>query len=185
MKNKQLFSFDECEPSMGAYISMVWEDGSDCECIYFGLNEKIKPLPTHWYPVEDSYDKETLEFFLPDEFKGLSKEYILDCMFDNEIQKNWVPGMGDIIVGPTGNIFVISVVDELHESIGGTRYYYGGGSCNRDGGRVLDSTFYYTANESGIYYHPIKGKIKNYNHSSIREYRYVPYPHELKKIKNG
>ena len=27
------FSFDEREPEIGAYISLVWEDGSDCECI--------------------------------------------------------------------------------------------------------------------------------------------------------
>lgn len=182
MNTKKLFSFDECEPAIGALISMVWEDGSDCECMYFGLNEKIIPLPTHWYPVESGlYDRETLEFFLPDEFKGLSKEYILDCIFNTEIQKNWVPGMGDIIVGPTGNIFVISEVDELHESIGGRRYYYGGGACSRGDSGVLDSTFCYTANESGIYYHPIKGKIENLYHSPIREYRYVPYPHELKK----
>ncbi len=125
--------------------------------------------------------KEEIEFFLPDQFKGLSKQYILDCMFNENIQKNWIPGVGDIIVGPTGNIFVISVVDELHESLGGTRYYYGGGACSRDGGGILNSTFYYTANESGIYYDPIKGQIDNLNHSSIREFRYVPYPHELNK----
>ena len=28
------FSFDEHEPEIGAYVSLVWEDGSDCECIY-------------------------------------------------------------------------------------------------------------------------------------------------------
>ena len=45
------FSFDEREPEMGAYISLVWEDGSDCECIYNGLDKSILPLPTHWYYV--------------------------------------------------------------------------------------------------------------------------------------
>ncbi len=126
------------------------------------------------------FNKEDLKFFLPKEFKGLSKQYLLNCIFNEVIQSKWNPSVGDIIVGKTGNIFVISVVDTLHEALGGTRYYFGGGSCNRDGGHFLDSTFYYTANESGIYYHPSKGKIENLNHSSIRDFRYVPYPHELK-----
>jgi len=45
------FSFDEREPEIGAYVSLVWEDGSDCECIYDGLDKSILPLPTHWYYV--------------------------------------------------------------------------------------------------------------------------------------
>lgn len=124
------------------------------------------------------FEREDLEFFLPMSFKGLSKEYLLECIFDEEIQKKWKPGTGDIIVGCTGNIYVISVTEKLHESIGGTRYYFGGGSCNRDGGTTLDSTYYYTANESGKYIHPTKGEQKNCYHSSIRNFRYVPYPHE-------
>ncbi len=46
------FSFDEREPEMGDYISLVWEDGSDCECTYNGLDKSIIPLPTHWYYVK-------------------------------------------------------------------------------------------------------------------------------------
>ncbi len=46
------FSFDECEPKFGTHVSLVWEDGSDCECIYTGLIKSILPLPTHWYYVE-------------------------------------------------------------------------------------------------------------------------------------
>jgi hypothetical protein len=46
------FSFEEREPKKGAYISLVWEDGSDCECIYDGLDKSILPLPTHWYYVK-------------------------------------------------------------------------------------------------------------------------------------
>ena len=45
------FSFSEREPEIGAYISLVWEDGSDCECTYDGLDKSILPLPTHWYYV--------------------------------------------------------------------------------------------------------------------------------------
>ena len=48
------FSFEEREPEMGAYISLVWEDGSDCECTYIGLDKSILPLPTHWYYVKQN-----------------------------------------------------------------------------------------------------------------------------------
>jgi hypothetical protein len=46
------FSFDKREPEIGAHISLVWENGSDCECIYNGLDKSILPLPTHWYYVK-------------------------------------------------------------------------------------------------------------------------------------
>lgn len=125
------------------------------------------------------FNREDIEFFLSDEsFKGLSKEYILDAMFDNDIQKNWKPQIGDIIVGCTGNIFVISGMDRLHEKLGGNMYYFGGSSCNRNGGNVLDSTFCFTANENGKYIHPLNGEEENLNHSSIRDFKFVPYPHE-------
>jgi len=129
------------------------------------------------------FKKTDLKFHLPSGgFRSLSKKYIMECIFDEEIQKAWAPAVGDIIVGSTGNIFVISNKDKLHESLGGTCWYYGGGSCNRDGGCTLDSTYSFTANESGDYYHPTKGKQKNAYHSSIRDFRYVPYPHERKII---
>lgn len=128
------------------------------------------------------FDKSELEFYLPDVFKGLDKNYILCCIFDSSIQKNWIPRIGDIIVGCTGNIFVISNIEQLHQDLGGTRYYFGGGSCNKDGGNIADSTYCNTANESGIFYHPLWGEMVNLYHTSIRNFRYVPYPHEL--IKN-
>lgn len=46
------FSFAERDPEIGAYISLVWEDGSNFECIYNGLDKSIVPLPTHWYYVK-------------------------------------------------------------------------------------------------------------------------------------
>lgn len=49
---RQRFSFDEREPEMNECISLVWENGSDCECIYTGLDKTILPLPTHWYYVD-------------------------------------------------------------------------------------------------------------------------------------
>jgi len=125
------------------------------------------------------FDKEDLEHYLPTKsFKGLSKEYIMEAIFNTDIQDKWQPQVGDVIVGSTGNIFVLSGMDRLASSLGGNRFYFGGGSCNRDGGIVLDSTYCYTANESGDYIHPIEGKMDNLYHSSLRDFRYVPYPHE-------
>ena len=32
--------------------------------------------------MEKNFNKEYLEFYLPDKFNGLSKDYILNCIFD-------------------------------------------------------------------------------------------------------
>lgn len=130
------------------------------------------------YKNDKKFNKKDLESYLPNNFKSLSKKYLINCIFDEKIQSEWIPSIGDIIVGCTGNVFVISNIDNLHESLGGKRYYFGGGSCNRNGGNVLDSTYSYTANKSGKYIHPIKGEQPNLYHSSIQDFRYVPYPHE-------
>jgi len=102
----------------------------------------------------------------------------MEAMFNDEIQEKWVPQVGDIIVGCTGNIFVISGMNNLHESLGGKQYFFGGGACNRDGGCIADSTYCYTANESGKYFHPVDGEQRNCYHSSIRDFKFIPYPHE-------
>lgn len=125
------------------------------------------------------FNKKSLKFYLPESFKGLSKKYILKCVFNKDLQNKWKPVIGDIIVGPTGNIFVISGKDSLHESLGGPRYYFGGRSCTKKDSCILDDTFCFTANESGKYIHPLEGEQENPYHSSIRDFRFVPYPHEL------
>lgn len=125
------------------------------------------------------FEKERLKFHLPNFFKGLPKKYIMDCIFNEDIQSKWKPTTGDIIVGCTGNIFVISGMDLLHEELGGVRYYFGGGMCNRNSGNILDETYCYTANKNGKYIHPLEGEQENPYHSSIRDFRFVPYPHEL------
>lgn len=53
------YTFNEKEPEVGAIISLVWEDGSDCECIYYPLDKTIIPLPTHWYYVNKQEDENT------------------------------------------------------------------------------------------------------------------------------
>jgi hypothetical protein len=50
------YTFDEKEPEIGEIVSFVWEDGSNCECIYYPLDKTILPLPTHWYYVNKQQD---------------------------------------------------------------------------------------------------------------------------------
>ncbi len=45
------FKFSEREPEVSSHIVMFWEDGSECECLYMGLDKTLTPLPTHWYYV--------------------------------------------------------------------------------------------------------------------------------------
>lgn len=132
------------------------------------------------------FNREDLEFHLSNKsFKGLSKEYILEKIFDDSIQKKWYPQEGDIIVGCTGNIFVISGSYKLHSSLGGEEFYFGGGTCSRDGGHILNETYCHTMNQSGIKYGWGKNGIEEKEdcyHSSWRDFKFVPYPHELNRM---
>ena len=127
------------------------------------------------------FDKESMDFFLPKSFKGLSKQYIMDAIYDEEIQAAWKPQIGDVIVGGTGNVFVISAYHKTHEDLGGDKYFFGGGLCNRTGGCFLDSTFAFVMNEDGMrYYYSDNGVEKEDDpyYSKFSNFRYVPYPHE-------
>ena len=129
------------------------------------------------------FDKEEISYFLPNYFKGLSKKYILDVIFNEDIQKNWSPRVGDVIVSCTGNIFTISGEHQLVSELGGKIFFFGGGLCNREGSNVLNETYCYTMNFSGKWYTYENGTIvekPNCYHSSWKNFRYVPYPHELK-----
>lgn len=130
---------------------------------------------------EDEFKKEDLEFFLPKTFKGLTKQYLLDCIFDTEIQKNWQPKEGDIIVGCTGNVWVISGHHQTHETLGGDKFFFGGGLCNRDGGNILNDTYAHVLNKDGLEYRYTKNGIEKFKdpyYSKFSDFRYVPYPHE-------
>ena len=132
----------------------------------------------------DTFDKEKLIFHLPNQFKSLSKEYILNCIFDEKIQSKWQPTVGDIIVGCTGNIFVISGETVLHNDLGGNRYFFGGSMCSRDGSSYLRETHCYTMNASGVWItwgdNGLEAKENPY-HSSYHNFRFVPYPHETSR----
>ena len=130
-----------------------------------------------------TFEIEDLKFFLPKSFKGLSQEYILDCIFNDKIQSKWKPQVGDLIVGGTGNVFVISgkhfiSIGYTHDGEpieGDSLFFYADGLCNRDGGGILDDTHCSVMNESGNAPEAIKDKL---NCHSWKEFKFVPYPHE-------
>jgi hypothetical protein len=131
------------------------------------------------------FKKSDIKFFLKP-FKGLTKKYMMDCIFNEDIQSKWYPQVGDIIVGCTGNVFVISGQDMLHEKLGGTRWYFGGSMCNRTGGNTLDETYCYTMNADGKFIGWTKDarleEMDNLYHSSYKDFRFVPYPHEKNRM---
>lgn len=132
--------------------------------------------------TKEEFNIEDLEFFLPDKFKGLTKEYIINCVFNENIQKNWNPRVGDVIVGPTGNVFVISGEHHLTDKLGGNLFFFGGSLCNRTGGHILDDTYCFTLNKDGKYYRYTSSGIEareESGYSAFSHFRYVPYPHEL------
>jgi hypothetical protein len=130
--------------------------------------------------MNSEFNRSDLEAYLPDKlFKGLSKEYILYCIFNEKIQKGWIPQVGDIIVGPTGNIFVLGGKHHLVPGMGGDTFFFAPGFCSRDGDGFMESTFSSTVNKSGIKY-GLGGKpVDDLYHTAFSHFRYVPYPHEL------
>ena len=132
------------------------------------------------------FNKEDLEFHLPDSFKGLSKEYIIDCVFNESIQKKWRPTEGDVIVGCTGNVFVISGSHVLYPDLGGTVFFYGGHLCIKGRGCMMNDTACYTMNKGGKWMEagePNPDDLPtNLNHTSYQNYRFVPYPHETNRF---
>lgn len=131
------------------------------------------------------FTKSEVGYFLKP-FKGLTKKYMMQCIFNEDIQSKWQPQVGDVMVGCTGNVFVISAEHRLHEKLGGTRFFFGGGMCNRDGGNVMDSTYASTMNNSGKYIGWTEDakleEMDNPYHSSYKDFRFVPYPHEKKRL---
>lgn len=130
------------------------------------------------------FDRDDLKFLLPRTFKSLSKKYILEQIFDEELQARWEPQVGDIIVTNTGNIFVISGNHVLSGDLGGELFFFGGGLCTKDGSNIMNETYSYTMNKSGKWLEEfnndeIKQNFKNAYHSSFKDFRFVPYPHEL------
>lgn len=130
------------------------------------------------------FNKETLEFHLPESFKFLTKEYILHCIFNKKLQSKWVPQEGDIIVTMTGNIFTIGTIVKRSSNLGGTLYLFGPNLCNRDGGNFLNETHCFSFNEDGLWYEHdiVENRIvakEKLSHNSIHDFRFVPYPHEL------
>lgn len=130
--------------------------------------------------MNPEFIREDLEMYLSDKpFKRLSKEYILYCIFNEDIQNKWTPQVGDIIVGPTGNIFVLAGKHHLIPELGGDTFFFAPGFCSRDGDSFMESTYSSTVNKSGIKYGFGGKPIDDLYHTAFSHFRYVPYPHEL------
>ncbi len=123
----------------------------------------------------EEFEYDTIEFFVNDdnEFK-INKSHILSMCFNEEVQSRWKPKVGDIILGKTGNLFVISSSERLNESIGGTLFFFGGGTYFYNDG--TKGTYCYTMNESGTRYNSFKESTDDLYHSSFSEFRWIPRP---------
>jgi hypothetical protein len=131
--------------------------------------------------MSDEFNKEDLEFYLPETFKGLTKEYMLKCIFNEQIQKSWYPRDGDVMVGSTGNIWTISGHHRSNEKLGGDIFFFGGFLCNTTGGCTLDDVSCFSMNRDGKRHRYTENGSEFYEypyHSKFSEFRYIPYPHE-------
>ena len=126
----------------------------------------------------EQFKKKSMAYFIDQGVKGLPKEYILDAIFDEKMQEMWHPQVGDIIVGSTGNVFVISGKQSFHEDIGGDVYFFGGTMAAMNG-CIMDTPTCYTMNHDGLFMHSRK---KFPGHGSWHEFRFVPYPHETNRM---
>lgn len=133
---------------------------------------------------------EEIENKLPDNFKGMKKEYILNCIRNNKIQIQWKPKIGDVMVNKVGSVFVISgkYKHELEED---DIYLFGGSLCNYKDtawllgktlnkdydGNILNDTCCFSMNKSGN-----SKTLNKHFHCKQEEFRYIPYPHELAKL---
>lgn len=112
-----------------------------------------------------------IDFHIPLIYRGMSKKYMLSRIFDDKTQKLWKPKTGDIMIGCTGNIFVISSSTLYNEDLGGRMFFFGGGLGMDEEHNRVDIN--YKMNEKGI------NKFQGvYNVNSFSDFRYIPYPHE-------
>ena len=88
------YKFTEKEPEIGAYICLRWEDGSECECVYNGLDKNILPLPTHWFYV-NKYKMYKIE-----EIDGIKVLFLEDDLNIHEIIHSFPKDeIGLVVVG--------------------------------------------------------------------------------------
>lgn len=126
------------------------------------------------------FNSAQLEIHIPDDVKqrwDVSKEYILDCVFHERMQEEWDPRVGDLMIGPTGNIWIISSKQNFCESFGGPMFFFGGNLCSRDGGCIMNETTCYTMNKDGFWYEWKDGNIvkeKTPSHCGFKDMRWIP-----------
>ncbi len=119
----------------------------------------------------EEFDSDILE-------QGLSVKYILDVVKNEDIQKSWKPKMGDLMVGSTGNLWVLSNSQKLCQELGGELFFFGGNTCVRGAGILMDQTMCYTVNKEGKSW---RGEENDPYHSSFDRFRWVPRVGEYKE----
>ncbi|GAV11437.1 hypothetical protein [Paenibacillus sp. NAIST15-1] len=127
-----------------------------------------------------------------------SLEYRLMCMKATEIQDLWEPQVGDYLVSKASycyngicepaspcneclemsNVYVVSGKYDFHESIGGTHWYYGGHSCGRGHGSLINSTGCYVMNRSG---HNSSQEL-DYEISAVSEHLWLPRLDQIQEM---
>lgn len=137
----------------------------------------------------DKFERESLEFWLRDdtahEYRLPNAKYVLDVLFNEDVQKSWKPQVGDLFATHTGNIYVISGDHNLTEELGGRLFFFGGGMCTRGDGCIMDETYCYTMNKDGLSWHwgenGKRSTEKAHNHSAISKFRWIPRVGEYKE----
>lgn len=141
------------------------------------IPEHIKERVDNFYgKLAEEY--ENISFLMPESFKGMPKSYMLACAFHPDIQENWQPQTGDVMVGQTGNVFVISGMFTLVEEFGGPLFYFGTHPCATDSS-IMDSNCSFVMNKSGLKHDYSRDALVTHpRYSKISKFRFIPYPHE-------
>ncbi|WP_237163329.1 hypothetical protein [Paenibacillus sp. BIHB 4019] len=75
------------------------------------------------------------------------------------------------------NVYVVSGRFDYHESIGGTRWYFGGGNCVRGYGNRINSTSCFVMNRTGE-----SDGDKDYQTSNIKDMIWLPRQDQLQEL---
>lgn len=119
--------------------------------------------------MTNEFKRDNLKIYLPDLFCGMDKEYMLNVIFEDTIQKLWKPDVGDIMVTPTGNVFPIS-------GRNGDLFMFGGSVCTDKDGGLMKSTRCSVMSESGNIPEGV-----DYFVSKRECFRWIPLPHQIGK----
>lgn len=118
-----------------------------------------------------SFEKDALDsikqFLKP--IQNLSIDYIIDCVLDEDIQKNWEPKIGDCIMDVTGSFYVITHKENIVDNLGGDTFYCSHGYSELN---INKFGFSLKLDINTNYLEPVLKGFKK-----LKNFRYIPYPH--------